>query len=121
MKYTTEQIIPQEYIGTYGESIIDHIHNVLNKNLADAIIENSKQDVVIHFSDFYEQPTEVIPNSICMRRNVTIKPLVRCRDCIHHKPLAILEGEHICEVHNWQSEEDDFCSFAERREDDTQT
>lgn len=43
--------------------------------------------------------------------------VVRCKDCIHHKPLAILEGEHICEVHNWQSGEDDFCSFAERRED----
>lgn len=120
MKYTTEQIIPQEYIGTYGESVIDHIHNVLNKNLADAIIENSEQDVVIHFSDFYEQPTEFIPNSICMRRNVTIKPLVRCKDCKHR----FVDGENVrfnrCELnHNKVQGDDWFCADGERREDES--
>lgn len=41
--------------------------------------------------------------------------IIPCGDCLHYKPLAILENGHICEVHNWQSKADDFCSFAERR------
>ena len=122
MKYTAEQIIPQEYIGTYGKSVIDHIHNVLNKNLADAIIENSEQDVVIHFSDFYEQPTEVISNSIWMRRNVTIKPLVRCKDCKHYSLAMLkccfpLDDKHTFDEYVppiWQP--NDYCSYGERRE-----
>ena len=44
-----------------------------------------------------------------------VEKVVRCRDCLHHKPLEILEGGHICEVFNWQSRDYDFCSFAERR------
>lgn len=116
MKYTSEQIVPQEYIGTYGKSVIDHIQNVLNKNLADAIIENSEQDVVIHFSDFYEQPTEVIPNSISMRRNVTIEPLVRCKDCVYWEQATPDSGNcnRAFEITAYGS---DFCSYGERREE----
>ena len=46
-----------------------------------------------------------------------MEKVVRCRECLHHKPLEILEGGHICEVFNWQSRDYDFCSFAERRTD----
>ena len=44
--------------------------------------------------------------------------LVRCKDCIHHKPFMPCEDwrqEYICDVFEWKSEDDDFCSFAERR------
>ena len=44
-----------------------------------------------------------------------VEEVVRCKDCLHHKPLEILEGGHICEVFNRQSRGYDFCSFAERR------
>ena len=40
--------------------------------------------------------------------------VVRCRDCIHHQPFPFSD-EHICDVHNWKSKDEDFCSFAERR------
>lgn len=40
--------------------------------------------------------------------------LIHCKDCIHHKPFPFSE-EHICDVFDWESEDKDFCSFAERR------
>lgn len=43
------------------------------------------------------------------------KRWIPCAECLHYKPLAVIENGHICEVHNWQSKADDFCSFAERR------
>ena len=44
-----------------------------------------------------------------------LEEVIPCADCLHYKPLAILENAHICEVYNWQSKAEDFCSFAERR------
>lgn len=43
--------------------------------------------------------------------------VVRCKDCIHHKPFPFSD-EHICDVFDWESEDKDFCSFAERRNDE---
>ena len=117
MKYTSEQIVAQEAIGYYGESFIDHVHKVLNQNLADAIIENSEQDVVIHFSDFYEQPTEIIPHSVCMRRDVTIKPLVRCKDCKHWDNNDNAERCTHDSGGMW-AKPNAYCSYGERREDE---
>lgn len=52
-----------------------------------------------------------------IKRQDTVE-ILPCAECLHYKPLAILENGHICEVHNWQSKACDFCSFAERSEND---
>lgn len=52
-----------------------------------------------------------------IKRQDTVE-ILPCAECLHYKPLAILENGHICEVHNWQSKACDFCSFAERNEND---
>lgn len=55
-------------------------------------------------------PKEFIDNA----PTADVVEVVRCKDCIHHKPFPFSE-EHICDVFDWKSEDDDFCSFAERR------
>lgn len=42
--------------------------------------------------------------------------VVFCGDCIHHKDSPVL-GTY-CEVHDWCSKDEDYCSFAERRADE---
>lgn len=42
--------------------------------------------------------------------------VVFCGDCIHHKDSPVL-GTY-CEVHDWCSKDEDYCSFAERRDDE---
>ena len=37
--------------------------------------------------------------------------VVKCKDCIHHKPFM---GAYMCDVFDWINTEDDYCSFAER-------
>lgn len=44
--------------------------------------------------------------------------IIPCAECLHYKPLEILENGNICEIHNWQSKACDFCSFAERRKNE---
>lgn len=42
--------------------------------------------------------------------------IVRCKDCLHWKDSVVVG--HRCDIHNWISSEDDFCSRAEVKEDD---
>ena len=45
--------------------------------------------------------------------------VVRCKDCIHHKHYRFSNEEgDICTVFEWKSKNDDFCSFAERSENE---
>lgn len=39
--------------------------------------------------------------------------VVRCRDCIHRKESNTLPPR--CEVFDWFSKKNDYCSFAERK------
>lgn len=55
-------------------------------------------------------PKEFIDNA----PTADVVEVVRCKDCIHHKPFPFSD-EHICDVFDWKSEDKDFCSFAERR------
>ena len=47
--------------------------------------------------------------------------VVRCKDCVYYRCLTIMGSmpRMMCSVFNWQSTEDDFCSFAEMRGDIT--
>ena len=61
-------------------------------------------------------PKEFIDNA----PTADVVEVVRCKDCIHHKPFMPCEDwrqEYICDVFEWKSEDDDFCSFAERRKE----
>lgn len=40
----------------------------------------------------------------------------RCAECIHWKHSVV--RENYCEVFDWMSKAEDFCSFAERRTDE---
>lgn len=60
----------------------------------------------------YEHTICAMAEAIAQERKM--EKVVHCKDCIHHKPFPFSE-EHICDVFDWKSEDDDFCSFAERR------
>lgn len=61
---------------------------------------------------FNESQLILLPNGITAK---VVSSVIPCEECLHYKPLAVIENGHICEVHDWQSKADDFCSFAERR------
>jgi len=42
-----------------------------------------------------------------------LQEIIHCKDCVHHKPFM---GAYQCDVHGWINTEDDYCSFAERKE-----
>lgn len=42
--------------------------------------------------------------------------ITHCADCIHWKHSAARKS--YCEVFDWMSKAEDFCSFAERKDDD---
>ena len=42
--------------------------------------------------------------------------VVRCKDCLHFKHSDI--RPNYCEVWDWQNTDKDYCSFAERRNDE---
>ena len=42
--------------------------------------------------------------------------VVRCKDCLHYRPMVAFDGECMCDVFQWKSEPMDYCSFAERKE-----
>ena len=50
------------------------------------------------------------------RYAITSKPLIRCKDCLHFKHSDI--RPNYCEVWDWQNTDKDYCSFAERRNDE---
>lgn len=70
------------------------------------IINNSKMYGTMDWHDVLEMLFEV--------PTADVVEVVRCKDCIHHKPFPFSD-EHICDVFDWKSEDKDFCSFAERR------
>ena len=41
--------------------------------------------------------------------------LVRCKDCVHWKHRSF-DDKHYCDVFDWLSTKNDYCSFAEREE-----
>lgn len=43
--------------------------------------------------------------------------IIRCKDCLHWKHSKI--RPNYCEVWDWLNTENDFCSFAERRSDES--
>jgi hypothetical protein len=53
----------------------------------------------------------------CIEKLPSAQPeIIKCRECIHWKHSAV--RENYCEVFDWMSKADDFCSFAERRTDE---
>lgn len=45
-------------------------------------------------------------------------PVVRCEDCKYfHKSLAFIRGGVWCDHHGIDIDEDDFCSYGEKRDD----
>ena len=45
--------------------------------------------------------------------------IIRCKDCKHYTPIKRTDRWWCrCEEGLWSSNEDDFCSYAERREDE---
>jgi hypothetical protein len=48
-----------------------------------------------------------------------VPEIIRCKDCIHWKHSDV--RKNYCEVFDWINNEDDFCSFAERKRDGKNT
>ena len=46
--------------------------------------------------------------------------VVRCKNCVHWKHRNF-DDKHYCDVFDWVNEGNDYCSFAERRDDEEHT
>lgn len=70
-------------------------------------------------ADYWHKLSQSYAHTICemskaIAQKGEIDKVVHCKDCIHHKPFPFSD-EYFCDVFNWKSKDDDFCSFAERR------
>ena len=45
------------------------------------------------------------------------EPLIRCKDCKHWQKSVINYNEYVCYWGGYVKKEDDFCSWAERKEE----
>lgn len=78
--------------------------------------------------EIHDMPTaDVVPmdlyNKILevrIKKQENLVEVVRCKDCTHYKDLLLGQPATAfgCNVHNWFSGEDDYCSFGERGEDE---
>lgn len=114
-RYTAEHFYPKDDISYYGQSFTDRVHEVLNTKLTEAILQSNEKDIVIHFSDFYEQDTgdDVF---ISIRKDMTIEPLVRCKDCKYYNEEEGMCNDLMAYGRSWLT--NDYCSYGERREDE---
>lgn len=66
--------------------------------------------------DVFEKYNAGLTDGIKALKNLpsTQPEIVRCKDCIHWKDFARVKT---CDVFDWESKKNDFCSFAERRAD----
>ena len=44
-------------------------------------------------------------------------PVIRCKDCKHWQKSSINYNEYVCYWGGYVKQEDDFCSWAERKEE----
>lgn len=88
---------------------------------ADALIPSEVHTVVV----LKEGGTEVLESVLYAEQidyapTVDAEPVVRCKDCVHWKEKVWLQGfRNCCESFDWFSKDSDYCSFAKRREDET--
>ena len=59
---------------------------------------------VVHYEDIMAQPT------------VDAVEVIRCKDCKHWQKSVINYNEYVCYWGGYVKQEDDFCSWAVRKE-----
>ena len=65
-----------------------------------------------------EQTTEILLLRKDLRNLPSAQPeLVRCKDCKHWQKSSINYNEYVCYWGGYVKQEDDFCSWAERKEE----
>ena len=123
MKYNSEYLVPTESLDFYGEPLKKHVQEVLDKNLAEIIFQESEKEVIIRFGDYVELPQTNL-NCVTIRRTIDIEPLIRCKDCKHQRKHFLNGGagyyscDLIADPHGGagaDGEPEEYCSAAERR------
>lgn len=74
------------------------VHDILNKHLDDG---HKILELLTAFAD---------------ADGVDAVPVIRCKDCKHWQKSRINYNEYVCYWGGYVKEEDDFCSWAERKE-----
>lgn len=60
---------------------------------------------------------QTVQKAIDDMRGVDAVPVIRCRECKHWDKSRINYNEHVCYWGGYVKREDDFCSWAERKEE----
>lgn len=81
----------------------------MNKELAISILRG---DVL----GTNEQTHEAVFMAI---KALEVEPVVRCKDCKYNKGEVNIKGYQICSAIDINITDDDYCSFGERMEDET--
>lgn len=86
---------------------------------ADAFDERIRISVGLVEEELTDDYKDGVSCTLEMLKTQPTADVVRCKDCIHYKDLLLGQPATAfgCNVHNWFSGEDDYCSFGERRED----
>lgn len=85
-------------------------------------IDADKLDEIVQdLNKHYEVPItryeyKRISGVLCEFPTADVVEVVRCKDCVHWKRRN-LDDKHYCDVFDWVNEGNDYCSFAERRDD----
>jgi len=56
---------------------------------------------------------------IGVKKGLSAQPHINCAECIHWKHSDV--RKNYCEVFDWMNRAEDFCSFAEGKQDDKNT
>ena len=125
MKYTTKKYCPIETINRYP-SAVEWLREKINRDLYEAIInEAEKGEVIVRFGEVKEEAQAEFNGMTTFRREINIKPLIRCKDCKHRKRYTTFAGseyymcDHDSDPHSASrsAEEDEwFCADGEARE-----
>ena len=103
-----------------GSGYEEFIVKQLSSELAERIMRvlEYEKEIVVSQSDL--RVSEFTPtNSVEYRRQIIWSPLVRCKDCKWYKRKYPWNGNiYECSYLEAPMDDDDFCSWGERREDE---
>lgn len=128
MKLTTKKYCPIEIINQYP-SAFARLYEMINRDLSEAIItEAEKGEVIVRFGEVKEEAQAEFNGMTTFRREIDIKQLVRCKDCKYYEGDSFTGFDVImgtdkfyhCALTGHYIEEEDFCSYAKRKEEEKQ-
>lgn len=82
--------------------------------IAHHTVHDSLKRITFEAANAYEQVKGDMFNLVQKAPTIDAEPVVRCKDCKERCPESATSVEH-CTLSGIQTEDDDFCSYGERK------